>query len=83
MSRLPFHITTRINYRTVQFQQPIADPFVRQVVHVGWKDLLRGLLHRELCITVIVGADPSLMDRVIRATEVAVREYKLAERRRI
>jgi hypothetical protein len=60
-----YHVTSRINDRTVTFQQSLDDPFVRHTVHLGWRDLLRGLLRRRLAVTVIVGADPELMDDVM------------------
>lgn len=51
-----FHVTTYVGDRNVSFQEPIADPFVRSTVHVGWWDVLRQLArHRSVRVTVVVG----------------------------
>lgn len=60
-----FHVTTRVGDKTIAFQQPLDDPFVRHTVWLGWRDLLRGLLHRELQVTVIVGGDRAVVDQVL------------------
>lgn len=59
-----YHVTTRLDDRTVAFQVPIDDPFVRQAVTIGWPDLLRALLRRRLVVTVIVGGDPEIVEDV-------------------
>jgi hypothetical protein len=60
-----YHVTTQVGDRTISFQHRLADPFVRQTVHIGWKDLLRGLLRRHLQVTVIVGGDRQIVDDVM------------------
>jgi hypothetical protein len=60
-----YHVTTRIDDRTTVFRTPLDDPFVRHIVHLGWRDLLRGLLGRRLTVTVMVGADVDVMDDVM------------------
>jgi hypothetical protein len=60
-----FHVTTRIDDRTIGFHQPIPDPFVRQTVRVGWPDLLRGLLLRRLTVEVIVDGDRDVVNDVL------------------
>jgi hypothetical protein len=68
-----YHVTTRIGDRTITFQEPIADPFVRTTIHVGWRDVLRELLRRRrLRITVIVGGDPARIDDVLELDENAL-----------
>jgi hypothetical protein len=60
-----YHVTSRIGDRTITFQEPISDPFVRTTVTVGWPDILRGLLRRRLTVTVLVGGDPQIIDDVL------------------
>jgi hypothetical protein len=60
-----YHVTTRIGDRTIQFEEPIQDPFVSQRVTIGWPDLLRALLRRRLVVTVIVGGDRDVIDDVL------------------
>jgi hypothetical protein len=61
-----FHVTTRIGERTVSFRDRVPDPFVRTTVHVGVWDALRFLLRgRPVEVTVIVGADPDVMNDVL------------------
>jgi hypothetical protein len=60
-----YSITTTINGRVLEWQKPIEDPFVRQVVHVGWRDLLRGLLHRDLVVEVRVDGDRDVVEDVL------------------
>lgn len=60
-----YWVTSTIDGRPVVFHQPIQDPFVRHTVHLGWRDLLRGLLRRRLTVEVTVGADGQLMDDVL------------------
>lgn len=60
-----YWVTSTIDGRPLTFQQPIADPFVRHTVHLGWRDLLRGLLRRRLTVEVTVGAPGPLMDDVL------------------
>ncbi|HEX3959938.1 MAG TPA: hypothetical protein VHZ03_25435 [Trebonia sp.] len=59
-----YHVTTRIDSRTLVFQHPADDPFVRQTVTIGWRDLLRGLMRRCLTVTVIVGGDHGITEDV-------------------
>lgn len=61
-----FHITTRVGDKTVTFQRPMPDPFVRTIVRVGLWDALRALLRgRPVEVTVIVGADPEVVNDVL------------------
>jgi len=61
-----FHVTSRVGNRTTDFQRPVPDPFVRATVSVGMFDALRSLLRfRPIEVTVIVGADPEIMDDVL------------------
>jgi len=59
-----YHVTTRIDDRTLAFQQPADDPFVCQTVTLGWRDLLRGLMCRHLAVTVIIGGDHDITEDV-------------------
>jgi hypothetical protein len=60
-----FHVTTRIGSRTTEFQKRIEDPFILHTVHIGWRDLLRGLLRRSLAVQVLVGGDPDVINDVL------------------
>jgi hypothetical protein len=60
-----YHVTTRVGDRTIAFEERTSNPFVRQTVTLGWRDLLRGLLHRSLEVTVLIGADPDVVEDVL------------------
>lgn len=61
-----FHVTTRVGARTIAFQRPVADPFVRATISVGIWDALRALLRfRPIEVTVIVGGDPEVINDVL------------------
>lgn len=61
-----FHVTTRVGDRTIVFQEPVLDPFVRTTVHVGLWDALRSLLRaRPIEVTVIVGGDREIVNNVM------------------
>jgi hypothetical protein len=60
-----FHVTTRIDDRTITFQQPIDDPFVRTTVRVSLLELLRGVLRRGLTVEVITGGHPDVVNDVL------------------
>lgn len=60
-----YHVTSRIGDRTIHFQEPADDPFVRAIIYIGWRDLLRGLLKGGLSTTVLVGADRAMVDDVL------------------
>ena len=61
-----YYVTSRIGHYTIAFQDRIPDPFIRHTVRVGWRDLLRALLTRRfLTVTVILGADPDIIEDVL------------------
>lgn len=60
-----FHVSTFVNGRAVTFMEPIADPFHRTSVVIGWRDLLRGLRRRHVEVEVSVGARPSVVEDVM------------------
>jgi hypothetical protein len=60
-----YRITTTINGRVLEWEKPIEDPFVRHVAHVGWPDLLRGLLRREVAVEVLIGGDREIVEDVL------------------
>jgi hypothetical protein len=41
------------------------DPFARTDVHLGWRDLLHGLVRRRLTVTVIIGGETDRMNDVL------------------
>lgn len=67
-----YHVTTEIGHRTIAFRDPVPDPFVRHTVTIGWRDLLRGLLRRELKVTVIVGGDIEVINDVLELDDNAL-----------
>jgi hypothetical protein len=64
-----FHVTYRIGTRTITFQQPTEDPFVRGTIALGWRDLLRGLVRGRLEVSMIVGGDRDIVDDVMELDE--------------
>lgn len=68
----PYHVTTRVGDRTIEFQKRVTDPFVTHTVTVGWPDLLRGLLRRHLRVTVIIGGDMDVVNDVLELDDNAL-----------
>ena len=66
-----YHVTSRVGDKTIVFEERLDAPFVRHTVVLGWPDLLRGLLRRQLRVTVLVGADRDVMNAVLDLTEQA------------
>lgn len=64
-----YWVTTQVEDETIGFMKPVADPFVRQAIRLGWRDLLRGLLRRQLVVTVVIGADIETMNDVLELDE--------------
>lgn len=60
-----YWLTSRINEQTITFQQPLDDPFVSHQITIGWPELLRGLLRRQLKIWVQVGGDRDIVEDVL------------------
>lgn len=67
----PYWVTTFVGGRFLG-QQRIADPFVWQTVHLGWRDLLRGLLRRGLVVEVAVGGEVERMNDVLELDDQAL-----------
>lgn len=61
----PYHVTTLIGNRTIEFRKRVPDPFVSHRVMVGWPDLLRALWRRRLVVTVMVDGDRQVVDDVM------------------
>lgn len=60
-----YHVTTLVGTRMVEFRKPIQDPFVRQAVRIGIRDLARALLHGHLQVVVNVGGDGGIVEDVM------------------
>lgn len=60
-----FHVTTQIDKRTIGLEEPLPDPFVNHNIFVGWRDLLRGLFHRGLNISVVIHADRETVNKTL------------------
>lgn len=58
-----FYVETRVDGRLVSTTQ-LTDPFVNHTVTVGWRDLLRGLLHRRLRVQMYLGGDRDIVEDV-------------------
>lgn len=65
-----YHVTGRINGKTILFQHPIDDPFISQSVMITWPGLLRSLLRfRRLTVEIIVGGDIGVINDVMELDE--------------
>lgn len=62
---MTYFITTKLAGRTITDRRPLADPFVRHTVYVGWWDLLRALLRGRLIVRVDLEADDATVFRVM------------------
>jgi len=60
-----YHVTYRVNGKTITFREPIDDPFIRGHVTIGWLDLLRGLLRGQITVEVIVGGERDRVNDVL------------------
>ena len=60
-----YHVTYRVNGKAITFREPIADPFIRGHVTVGFWDLLRSLFRGHLTVEVQVGASWDRMNDVL------------------
>ena len=61
-----YHVTARLNSKTILFQHPIDDPFIRQSVTVTWPGLVRMLLRfRRMTVEVLVGGDTDVINDVL------------------
>lgn len=67
-----YWVTTQVDEETIGFMVPLSDPFVRHTVRLGWRDLLRGLLRRQLVVTMVIGADIETMNDVLELDENAL-----------
>jgi hypothetical protein len=68
-----YHVTTRVAGQTITFQHPIDDPFIAHRITIGWPDLLRGLLHRQLVIDVLVDGDRDIVNAVMNLNQEPTR----------
>lgn len=65
-----YWVTTEVDGETVQFREPVPDPFVRKTVHVTWQRWSwLPWPRRQVTVTVVVGADPELMNDVLELDE--------------
>lgn len=60
-----YHVTVRVNSRTLVLRHRTPDPFVNQRVIVGWRDLLTSLLRRRAVVEVIVDGDRDVIEDVL------------------
>lgn len=72
MGKPRFTVTTKSNGETIgRFMNPIDDPFINTTVVVkGW-DLFKALLKGKLQISVLVGADSTMIREVMNAIQSA------------
>lgn len=61
-----YDISTFVGGKTIEFMKDIPDPFVRHVIYIGWKDLLRGLWRRGLEVQITVSGDKEAIQKVMR-----------------
>jgi hypothetical protein len=75
-----YHVTVRLDDQTITFQRPMPDPFVRQTVMVGWRDLLRALFRfKPLAVTVIVGGDIERINDVLELDDQTLIKGRIRE----
>ncbi len=67
-----YHVTYRVNGKTITFQEPIDDPFIRGRVDIGFFDLLRGFFRGGLTVEVIVGGDRERINDVLKLDAYAL-----------
>ena len=61
-----YNITTRVNGHVTSFRERIEDPFVRQLVRVGWRHvLIAALACRRPVVEVIIDGDPEVIEDVL------------------
>lgn len=60
-----YHVTYRVNSKTITFRELIDDPFIRGRVVVGWRDLLRSLFRGSLTVEVNVDGDKDRVNDVL------------------
>jgi hypothetical protein len=60
-----YHTTTKVNGRPITWCEAAEDPFVRVTVNLGWRDLLAGLLRRNMSVEVLVGGSEEVMEDVL------------------
>jgi hypothetical protein len=67
-----YHVTYTVDGRVIEWEKRIPDPFGRFTVHLGWRDLLRGLVRRSLAVEVLVGGDLDVVNDVLELDENAL-----------
>lgn len=61
-----YNISTFVGGKTIEFMKDIPDPFVRHIIHIGWKDLLWGIWKRGLEVQITVNGDEEAIRKVMR-----------------
>ena len=56
---MSYHVTTRLGDKTIAFQVPADDPFIRQTVTVGWPETA-GSAARATTISATIPRSPVL-----------------------
>jgi hypothetical protein len=67
-----YHVTYKVDGKVIEWEKRVDDPFGRFTVHLGWRDLLRGLLRRSLAVEVLVGGDPEVVNDVLELDDDAL-----------
>jgi hypothetical protein len=67
-----YHVTYKVDGKVIEWEKPLDDPFGRFTVHLGWRDLLRGLFRRSLAVEVLVGGDPEAVNDVLELDDNAL-----------
>jgi hypothetical protein len=61
-----YHVSVRLNGKTLLFQRPVDDPFVSQKVTITWAGLIRSALRfRPLVAEILVGGDREAVNDVL------------------
>jgi hypothetical protein len=67
-----YHVTYRVGGKVIEWEKRLDDPFGRFTVHLGWRDLLRGLVRRSLAVEVLIGGDPEVVNDVLELDDNAL-----------
>lgn len=60
-----FTLSTFVNGRSVDWEEPLIDPFVTTEMRISWRDALRGLLRGGLKVRFQVSGDRDIIEDVL------------------
>lgn len=60
-----YHVTYRLNGRTITFQQRISSPFFKATIKISWLDRLRSLFRKNFSVTLLSDGDEDVVEDVL------------------